>query len=121
MQAQQAAEAAQRRATGTHPSNRESVRERIARSQRAQWEAREVNPAAGGFTGRPSEFRRLILPRLAGIEARVLAGATGLSPGYCAQVREGKRVPHVRHWATLQLLGLTATREALVREEALGH
>jgi len=106
MQRQQAAEATQRRATGTHPSNRESVRQRIARSQRAQWESRRASVAGGGFTGRPSEFRRLILPRLAGIEGRILAGATGLSVGYCDQIREGKRVPHVRHWPALQLVGL---------------
>jgi hypothetical protein len=42
-----------------------------------------------------------------GIESGTLAHATGLSAGYCAQIRDGKRVPHVRHWATMQLLGLT--------------
>jgi hypothetical protein len=58
------------------------------------------------FTGRASELRRLILPRLSGIEGRTLAGATGLSVGYRDQIRDGKRVPHVRHWAPLQLVGL---------------
>jgi hypothetical protein len=62
---------------------------------------------AGGFTGRAAEFRRLILPRLAGIETGILVRATGLSAGYCPQIRGGKRVPHVRHWAALQLAGLT--------------
>jgi hypothetical protein len=63
-------------------------------------------PVSGGFTGRQSEFQRLILPRLAGIKPGMLASAAGLSPGYCAQVRDGKRVPHLRHWAAFQLAGL---------------
>jgi hypothetical protein len=62
----------------------------------------------GGYTGYPSEFRRLILPTLIDIRAADLARATGLSPGYCAQTRDGRRMPHIRHWATLQLAGLSA-------------
>jgi hypothetical protein len=61
---------------------------------------------SGGFTGHPSEFRRLIQPKLAGRRPSDLARATGLSPGYCAQVRDGQRVPHLRHWAAFQLVGL---------------
>jgi CRISPR-associated endonuclease Cas1 len=106
MRGQQANTVAHRRSTGDHPSARPEVRGRIAESQRAQWKARKASLAGGGFTGRPSEFRRLILPRLAGIKASALAEATGLSPGYCAQIRDGKGVPHVRHWADLQLVGL---------------
>jgi hypothetical protein len=106
MRGQQAAEVAHRRSTGSHPSARHDVRDRISQSQRAQWEARKASPASGGFTGRPSEFRRLILPRITGIPSVTLANMTGLSVGYCAQIREGKRVPHVRHWAAMQLAGL---------------
>lgn len=104
----QATEANRRRSTGDHPSNRPEVRKRIADSQRAQWAERRHVGSGGGFTGRPSEFRRLILPRLAGLRSRDLARETGPSPGHCAQVRDGKRVPHVRHWAVLQLAGLRA-------------
>lgn len=62
----------------------------------------------------PPEFRaeaiRLARSResmLALIPPRQLAAATGRSPGYCTQIRDGKRTPHVRHWAALQLAGLT--------------
>jgi len=48
----------------------------------------------------------LILPRLTGLSPRELTDATGLSPGYCASIRDGKRVPDVRHWAVFQLAGL---------------
>jgi hypothetical protein len=91
--------------TGEHPSARADVRARIATAQRAHWEARH-NDSRAGYTGHPSEFRRLILPRLAEATPAALARATGLSRGYCAQIRDGKRVPHVRHWAAFQLAGL---------------
>jgi hypothetical protein len=106
MRSQQAVEVAHRRSTGDHPSARQEVRDRIAAAQRAQWNARKASPAGDGFTGRPSEFRRLILPRLAGIETGALVQATGLSAGYCAQIRDGRCVPHLRHWAAFQLAGL---------------
>jgi hypothetical protein len=84
------------------------VRERTARSQRAQWQARAAAEPVGGYTGTAAEFRRLILPRIASAKPTDLARATGLSSGYCAQIRDGRRVPHPRHWAALQLVGLTS-------------
>jgi len=99
-------EVTRRRSTDIHQSNMQEVRDRIAQSQRVQWNVRKASPAGGGFTDRASEFRRLILPRLAGIECSALAEATGLSVGYCFQISEGRRVPNVRHWAAFQLLGL---------------
>jgi CRISPR-associated endonuclease Cas1 len=104
--AQQAQEGDRRRTSGQHPSSQRDVRERIGRTQRAQWEARRASQPRSGFTGRPSEFRHLILPRLAELPPKMLAEVTGLSPGYCSQIRDGTRVPHVRHWAALQLAGL---------------
>ena len=101
----QAASTLARQTTGKHPSARAEVRARIAAAQRAQWEARRLDIGTG-YTGRSSEFRRLILPHLAGATPARLADATGLSRGYCAQIRDGRRVPHVRHWAALQLAGL---------------
>jgi hypothetical protein len=58
---------------------------------------------SSGYTGRPSEFRRVVLPKLTSLGVAELARATGLSPGYCGQIRAGKRVPHVRHWARFYL------------------
>jgi CRISPR-associated endonuclease Cas1 len=109
----QAATTLQRRSTGTHPSARADVRTRIASAQRAHWEARRRDSGTG-YTGHSSEFRRLILPRLAGTTPASLARATGLSRGYCAQIRDGKRVPHVRHWAVLQLVGLGTKGNATI-------
>jgi len=81
MSGQQAAQAEERRASAGIHRARQTVRDRIAQSQRAQWEARKASQAGGGFTRRPSEFRWLILPRLAGIPPVTLAYTTGLSAG----------------------------------------
>src|SRR5947209_3667697 len=107
LRTQQSTETTRRRLADVHPSRDPAVRDRIAQAQRAQWAARKAADPVSGFTGQPSEFRRLVLPRLAGIAPRELARQTGLSPGYCAAVRAGKRVPHLRHWPALQLAGLT--------------
>ncbi len=97
-----ATEAARRRETGDRPQHRDDVRAKLAEAQREQWQARKRYGEASGWTGHPSEFRRLILPGLASARPSDLALATGLSAGYCAQIRDGKRVPHVRHWAALR-------------------
>jgi CRISPR-associated endonuclease Cas1 len=106
LRTQQSVEVIRRHSAGTHPSRDPAVRDRISQAQRAQWIARKATESVSGFTGQPSEFRRLILPKLAGIQPAALARATGLSPGYCAEIRDGKRVPHPRHWVALQLAGL---------------
>jgi CRISPR-associated endonuclease Cas1 len=103
------AEANRRRATGEHPSALAAIRERIAASQRRHWEERRVSGEESGFGSSPSAFVRLVLPRIQGVSSSRLATATGLSPGYCALVRSGKRVPHARHWAALQLVGLQSS------------
>jgi CRISPR-associated protein Cas1 len=108
LRAHQTVEVDGRRASGAHPSQTPDVQERISRSQRAQWAARKATDRPTGFTGRPSEFHRLILPKLALVPPRQLAMATGLSRGYCAQIRAGDRVPDIRHWAAFHLAGLNA-------------
>jgi len=99
---------AEARQVGGHPSSRPEVRERIAASQREQWERRQAAEPTSGFGSSPSTFRRLVLPRIQSVSSSRLAAATGLSPGYCALVRRGERIPAPRHWAALQLTGLQA-------------
>lgn len=100
------AEASRRRTAESHPSARGEVRGRIGESQRRRWAERREAGAQSGFGTSPSAFTRLVLPRIQGVSSSQLAEATGLSPGYCALVRGGKRIPHARHWAALQLSGL---------------
>jgi hypothetical protein len=100
-------EADVRRVVG-HPSSRPEVRERISVSQREQWKQRREAQPTSGFGSSPSTFRRLVLPRIQSVSSSRLAAATGLSPGYCAIVRRGDRIPAPRHWAAFQLAGLQA-------------
>ena len=104
MVAYQAEEGTRRKLTSDHPTTRPDVRERIATRQRDHWQARSDTGETSGYTGHPSQFRRLILPKLANTRPSDLARATGLSPGYCAQIRDGTRTPHPRHWAAFQLV-----------------
>ncbi len=68
----------------------------------------QAGDTAPGFGSQPSAFRRLVLPRIQGVASSTLARATGLSPGYRALIRDGKRIPHPRHWSAFQLVGLQA-------------
>ena len=43
-----------------------------------------------------------VLPRRAGA-GPLTSPAHGALTGYCAQIRDGERVPHVRHWAAFHL------------------
>jgi hypothetical protein len=90
------------------PSSRTEVRERIGETQRERSSERLSSPRAAGYGSHPSTFNRLILPQIGEVAPATLAAATGLSKGYCASIRAGKRIPHPSHWAALQLAGLRA-------------
>lgn len=49
-------------------------------------------------------YTRQIAPRLHGYSVRAIRAATGLSLRYCAFIRNGKRIPHARHWPALRTL-----------------
>ncbi len=51
------------------------------------------------------QFTREILPKLQAVSLRVMADATGITEGYCSFVRRGLKVPHCRHWETLEKVG----------------
>lgn len=90
------AEAEARRSLG-QPSSRSDMRERISASQRKRSEQRRAAHPTSGFGSSPSTFTRLVLPRIQSVSASKLAAATGLSPGYCALVRRGLRIPAPHH------------------------
>jgi hypothetical protein len=98
-------EADVRRAVG-YPSSRPEVRERISASQREQWNQRRVAQPTSGFGIALNLQTAGLAPDSVG--QLVTAAATGLSPGYCALVRRGDRIPASRHWAAFQLAGLQA-------------
>jgi hypothetical protein len=86
------------RADGIDPSHgHDAARKRGATNREMQrlnraWEATNSPPMT------EAEYREQVLPTLHQIPNRVLAAVLGVSKGYVAQVKKGKRVPHLRHW-----------------------
>lgn len=95
------------RALGNDPTKTSAALEknrqsRIRRHQeQLAWE--RANPVGAD----PDRFRVEILPMIQQVSIRRLAAATGLSLGYCAQVRRGEQVPHPRWWEALEDLSGT--------------
>ena len=65
--------------------------------------------AAAAWSGEkrdPAEFKREVLPALAGMSARQVASRTGISVSYAAAILRGERVPRQRLWHGLRSLQL---------------
>jgi hypothetical protein len=97
------AKLAQLRAEGIDPTKTEAARAKQGQRNResyranAAWEqehAREVTTV---------DFAQDILPGLQDIPLSTIMRATGLSLRYCSLIRQGKKVPHQRHWAVLTI------------------
>ena len=57
---------------------------------------------------REETYRRDIQPKLASVKLPVLMAAMGISKPYATNIRNGKRLPHPRHWLTIaQLTGVS--------------
>ena len=80
------------------PAARRRIGSRASESLAAAREWQQSNPWPADL----ATFEREILPGLAGIPASTLAGATGLSVGYCRRVKAGLASPHPMWWETLR-------------------
>ncbi len=95
-------ELARRRGLGDDPSTTpEAIAKKSETNKRrhaflAQWERDHPNTPKA-----PTEFRRLILPGLAGVPLGAIIAATGLSNSAASQVRSGKLTPHRAYWESL--------------------
>jgi hypothetical protein len=59
-------------------------------------------PGNDGEVFDPESFRSEILPGLQNVRTVDVSGLIGLSAPYCAQIKNGGRVPHPIHWRTLR-------------------
>ncbi len=91
------------RLEGADPSHGGQAAARRGASRRRRIEEqhawREANPDT---VADRKAFEREILPVIQRLPLSTLVAATGLTHGYLAQVRSGRRVPHVRHWPALR-------------------
>ena len=95
---------AQRVATGTYPSGRTDVRERIRATQVAHARTRNTLEPAGGYDD--GAFARTIRPLLTNLPASLIAAEVGLSVEYSRAIRNGRRTPARDRWALFHLVGL---------------
>lgn len=84
-------------ATKRHDTMKQRRREEVA------WD--EVHQDADGDE---TVFRSEILPRLQGLSLTQISAATGLSQQYCSLIRRGLKVPHQRHWTSLESLAVSS-------------
>lgn len=93
------------RTHGTDPAasevakaKRKAALRRRATEEQSWDDANPTKPA-------PADFTRLVLPVIQDVPVRRLAAATGLSVSYCAMIRRGLHIPHVRWWGVLATAG----------------
>jgi len=92
-------EAARLGRIATHTPEAEALRAATMKRQEAAkraWQQTELPPWLNGET-----YLKQIQPRLRSIAVPVIATTLGISEPYAADVRNGRRVPHVRHWLRL--------------------
>lgn len=88
------------RATGTDPAHGGAAAAKRGDSNREhQLAVRDWNE--GNDRLPQTVFFDEILPTIQSVSIRILALATGLTPGYCSFIRRGLKVPHQRHWPAL--------------------
>lgn len=75
-----------------------------AKRRESMRRVRQSDLAWRGATPDPSTFRKTILPRIQGVPLVELMAATGLTHSACSRMRNGKSVPHPRHWDALARL-----------------
>jgi hypothetical protein len=88
--------------TANHPALTDQAQERRRATRREQraaelaWEREHPGPVER------DRFITEIAPRIAGMSARAISRASGLSVSYCAELKRGERVPHPRWWALFE-------------------
>jgi hypothetical protein len=85
-------------AHGGEAARRRGKRNAAVLRTNAAWERRQTEVFD------PDTFTREIAPKLQAVSLAAMMEATGLSRPYCAMIRRGARVPHVRHWEGLRAL-----------------
>ena len=95
-------EAAKLGRIATHSRRAEARRAATMRRQEAA--KRAWNPTNKPDWLDEKTFREKVQPLLKGITVPSIATALGISDPYATDIREGRRVPHQRHWLTLASL-----------------
>jgi len=86
----------------------EAKAKRVAGRLRHAAAIRDWKPADQPHWLTEETYLREIQPKLASVKLRTLMATMGISQPYATNIRNGKRLPHPRHWQTLaELAGLS--------------
>lgn len=97
-----------------------STQRKRERSARESWEVNQQWESQNG-NGRPDiDYEEEILPGLEDVLIRRIAEATDLSMSYAAAIRNGREVPHRRHWPALLELAQEEDAERELKERFEG-
>lgn len=97
------AKLAQLRAEGNDPTKTEAARVKQGQRNRENYRANAAWDQAHAGEVTTVDFAQDILPGLQELPLSTIMRATGLSLRYCSLIRQGKKVPHQRHWAVLTI------------------
>lgn len=95
------AKMARMRASGIDPSKTPEAQERRAATAMQQRRANVAWTDDGSLDG--VDFVRDILPGLQGASVRKIAASIAVSLAYASKIRNGRLIPHKRHWQTLSV------------------
>ncbi len=99
------AKLAQLRAEGRDPARTRTALKKLGATQRERFAARQAwDREHAGEVADDTAFQRDILPRLQTVSLSAMMRATGLSLRYCADIRNGEKVPHPMYWQRLARL-----------------
>jgi CRISPR-associated endonuclease Cas1 len=110
----------QGRSVGADPTKSAAALVSVGRTQSANRAAEVEWDRTHADKPDPATFATNVLPLLASVSAHALSRATGLSVGYCSQIKKRQVVPHPRHWAALQKLPIPS-EQAVRRETRAAH
>lgn len=94
------------RAAGADPAHGAEAKRKRAETLRENVRLNRAWEASNAPTMTEGEYRERVLPALANVSSRVIMAAMGVTQAYALDVRNGKRLPHARHWETLSALSL---------------
>jgi CRISPR-associated endonuclease Cas1 len=95
------AKLAEMRAAGQDPAHGNDAKRKRAETRRENAQLNHEWEASNGSTMTEDEYRDRVLPALAHVPSRAIMAAMSVTQTYALDVRNGRRVPHPRHWTAL--------------------
>jgi len=103
---------AELRAAGADPAHGNEAMRKRAETRRENARLNREWEASNAPMMTEDEYRERVLPTLANVPSRVIMATMGVTQAYALDVRNGKRIPHGRHWAALAEFGRARAQQS---------